>query len=204
MEESPSSSSRWVSSPTLLDKSEGEIERVINEGVKEQQNVNGEKDNSCRYSNQNKKDLQTYTCRQHVDKVTVQTLPSQVPSLHSVLPQSPPTPSKSLVLSPNCYEPIIDDLDLPIAIRKGVRSYILYCISNFVSYNSLSPSYRTFVSPFSSMSIPQDWKEALADPNWKEAMMEEMQVLAKNKTWELITLSSRKKEVGCKWVFTTK
>ncbi|XP_058008894.1 uncharacterized mitochondrial protein AtMg00810-like [Hevea brasiliensis] len=35
-------------------------------------------------------------------------------------------------------------------------------------------------------------------------MVEEMKALAKNKTWELITLPMGEKPVGCKWVFTVK
>ena len=46
------------------------------------------------------------------------------------------------------------DLDLPIVVRKGVRSCTQYPISNFVSYDSLSPSYRTFLSSLNSISIP--------------------------------------------------
>ncbi|XP_070054777.1 uncharacterized protein [Nicotiana tomentosiformis] len=56
------------------------------------------------------------------------------------------------------------DLDVPIANRKGVRSCTKHPLSNFVSYNSLSPSYRAFALSISSMSIPLNWREAFADP----------------------------------------
>ena len=75
------------------------------------------------------------------------------------------------------------DLDLPITVRKGVRSCTQYPISNFISYDSLSPSYITFLSSLNSISIPQGWKEAIYDPKWKNAMVEEMKALAKNGTW---------------------
>ena len=32
----------------------------------------------------------------------------------------------------------------------------------------------------------------------------EMEALEKNKTWELVKLPTRKKPVGCKWVYTVK
>jgi Reverse transcriptase (RNA-dependent DNA polymerase) len=35
-------------------------------------------------------------------------------------------------------------------------------------------------------------------------MLEELSVLDKNKTWELVSLSPDKKVVECKWVFTVK
>ena len=35
-------------------------------------------------------------------------------------------------------------------------------------------------------------------------MIEEMQALNKNSTWEMVELPKRKNMVGCKWVFSTK
>ena len=35
-------------------------------------------------------------------------------------------------------------------------------------------------------------------------MVEEMKALAKNETWDLVTLPLGKRSVGCKWMFTTK
>uniref|UniRef100_A0A2N9I543 Retrovirus-related Pol polyprotein from transposon RE1 n=1 Tax=Fagus sylvatica TaxID=28930 RepID=A0A2N9I543_FAGSY len=46
--------------------------------------------------------------------------------------------------------------------------------------------------------------EALDDPNWKLAVLEEMNALRKNGTWELVDLPRDKKIVGCKWVFSVK
>nr|XP_009760577.1 PREDICTED: uncharacterized protein LOC104212904 isoform X3 [Nicotiana sylvestris] len=43
-----------------------------------------------------------------------------------------------------------------------------------------------------------------SDPKWKQAMIEEMNALSKNKTWELVTSPPDKKFVCCKWVFTVK
>lgn len=44
----------------------------------------------------------------------------------------------------------------------------------------------------------------MKDPKWKAAMLEEMNALEKNKTWELVELPSGKEAVGCKWVYTIK
>ena len=54
------------------------------------------------------------------------------------------------------------------------------------------------------MSIPQNWREAFTDPDWKQAMVEEMKALSKNETWELVTPPPDKKLVGCKWIFNVK
>jgi len=39
---------------------------------------------------------------------------------------------------------------------------------------------------------------------WKEAMLEEMNSLHKNNTWELSDLPKGKKVIGCKWVYAKK
>jgi len=77
-------------------------------------------------------------------------------------------------------------------------------IGNYVSYASLSPAYRAFVASLQSIMIPKDWKEANQDPKWREAMLEELRALEKNKTWDLVKLPIGKKAVSCKWVFTVK
>uniref|UniRef100_A0A2N9IHB3 Integrase catalytic domain-containing protein n=1 Tax=Fagus sylvatica TaxID=28930 RepID=A0A2N9IHB3_FAGSY len=47
-------------------------------------------------------------------------------------------------------------------------------------------------------------QNALGNPKWKSAMVEEMEALQKNSTWDLVELPEGKKTVGCKWVFTVK
>ena len=37
-----------------------------------------------------------------------------------------------------------------------------------------------------------------------EAMMEELESLHKNKTWDLVELLKGKKAIGCKWVYRKK
>ncbi|KAJ7950679.1 Retrovirus-related Pol polyprotein from transposon TNT 1-94 [Quillaja saponaria] len=155
-----------------------------------------------------KPDLLKYSrrCRQH-GKIAIETaLPSQEFSPDPASMPVHPCKSPDAIPSSNTPHdsPVIDDTNLPIAIRKAVRTCTHHPISNHVSYKSLSPSYRAFVSTLSSVSIPQDWKEALADPKWEDAMVEEMKALSKNDTWELASLPHGKRAVGCKWVFTIK
>lgn len=44
--------------------------------------------------------------------------------------------------------------------------------------------------------MPRNIQEALDDPNWKLAVLEEMNALRKNGTWEIVDLSKEKKIVG--------
>ncbi|XP_019055115.1 PREDICTED: uncharacterized protein LOC109115470 [Nelumbo nucifera] len=94
--------------------------------------------------------------------------------------------------------PIIDsNLDLPIAIRKGKRTCSKYPITNYVSYDALSPSYCAYISAISSVSSPRSVTEAMHCPHSKEAMNQEMEALMKNQTWEVVPKD--KILVGCKW-----
>ena len=98
----------------------------------------------------------------------------------------------------------ITDLDVPIAIRKGVWSCTTHPIAKYLSYHRLSDNYKAFTSKISHLFIPRTIHEALEHPDWKPAVMEEINALNKNKTWEIVDLPVGKKTVGCKWVFTVK
>ena len=52
--------------------------------------------------------------------------------------------------------------------------------------------------------MPNKVSEALAHPGWRSAMIEEMDALTDNGTWDLVRLPTRKKANGCRWVFTVK
>ena len=96
-------------------------------------------------------------------------------------------------------------MDLPIALRKGNRSTRNpHPIYNCLSYHRLSPSYCTVVSSLSSISVPKNVSEALSDPRWTQAMVEEMTALHANGTWDLVSLPPGKSLVGCRWVYAIK
>ncbi|RVW94063.1 Retrovirus-related Pol polyprotein from transposon TNT 1-94 [Vitis vinifera] len=98
----------------------------------------------------------------------------------------------------------LDDLDQPIALRKGVRSYTQHPISNHVSYGKLSQNFQAFITSLEDDRIPSNIQEALQQPEWKTAVQEEIQALEKNGTWEISELPEGKSPVGCKWIFTVK
>jgi len=104
----------------------------------------------------------------------------------------------------NFVIPIVNDSNLPIAQRKGVRSCTHHPVSDFVSYQHLSSPYCSFVSKLFYVIVPRNLPKALSDPKWWIAMHEEMEALHENKTWDLVKLPKGKKVVDCKWVFTIK
>ncbi|RVW97173.1 Retrovirus-related Pol polyprotein from transposon TNT 1-94 [Vitis vinifera] len=82
----------------------------------------------------------------------------------------------------------LDDLDQPIALRKGVRSCTQHPINNHVSYGKLSQNFQAFITSLEDDRIPSNIQEALQQPEWKTAVQEEIQALEKNGTWEISEL----------------
>uniref|UniRef100_A0A2N9GV59 Reverse transcriptase Ty1/copia-type domain-containing protein n=1 Tax=Fagus sylvatica TaxID=28930 RepID=A0A2N9GV59_FAGSY len=58
------------------------------------------------------------------------------------------------------------DLDLPIAIRKVKRTCTDYPISNFVSFDRLTPSFKALTLSVSSLVVSKSYREALSHPGW--------------------------------------
>ena len=77
-------------------------------------------------------------------------------------------------------------------------------MSKYVSYEGLSPSFRSFVANIFAIQIPSNIHDALKVPKWRAAVREEVQALEKNGTWEITELPKGKKPVRCKWIFTVK
>lgn len=74
-----------------------------------------------------------------------------------------------------------NNLDVLIALRKGIRSYTLHSISNYVSYHILSPSFRVFTTNLSIIVIPKYVQDAFSILEWKDTIYEEMRALKKKK-----------------------
>lgn len=75
-----------------------------------------------------------------------------------------------------------DDINVTIAIRKGVRFCNQHLISNFVSLSHLSPSFRSFSSILSLVLVSQDVSKAFSQPHWRAVIEDEMRALEKNHT----------------------
>jgi len=53
-------------------------------------------------------------------------------------------------------------------------------------------------------SKPINFKEAIKIDVWKRAMIEEIQLIEKNQTWELVNFPDKKKKIDVKWAFKLK
>ncbi|BAB10876.1 polyprotein [Arabidopsis thaliana] len=56
----------------------------------------------------------------------------------------------------------------------------------------------------SKPTIPTTVAQALKDPNWRNAMSEEINAQMKNHTWDLVSPEEAKHVISCKWIFTLK
>ena len=111
-------------------------------------------------------------------------------------------PVISLPSAASTLDPVLSD-DLPIALRKA-RRQCTHPISSFCSYNHFSSHSYSFITYLDSISSPSKVLEALAHPGWHSAMIEEMNALIDNGTWDLVHFPTGKKVIGCRWVFTGK
>lgn len=54
------------------------------------------------------------------------------------------------------------------------------------------------------IKIPTSVAEALKDPNWRQAMIDEIHGQLKHRTWDLVPPNGAQNLVTCKWIFTVK
>ncbi|XP_010526680.1 PREDICTED: uncharacterized protein LOC104804180 isoform X2 [Tarenaya hassleriana] len=79
-----------------------------------------------------------------------------------------------------------------------------YPLSACLTYDLLSPSYRTFALNITTAPEPQSYTQAAKFESWRQAMKLELEALIRTNTWSICTLPDGKNAVGCKWVFKTK
>ncbi|XP_031268642.1 pentatricopeptide repeat-containing protein At1g62680, mitochondrial-like [Pistacia vera] len=72
-----------------------------------------------------------------------------------------------------------DDLHLPIALRKGIRSFTLHPIAKYVAYDKLVDDFLAFTTNLSGVKVPTPIHEAFGDEKWRKTMIKEMEALEK-------------------------
>ena len=76
-----------------------------------------------------------------------------------------------------------------------------YGIKRSVNQSFLNNENKCFVSNLNKSAEPKMFDEAFYDPNWVNAMNEEMESLYHNRTWDITKLSENRKPIRCKWVY---
>lgn len=89
--------------------------------------------------------------------------------------------SNSRMVTPRAISPPNDlnQDELPIAHRKSVRSCTQHPISHYCSYSRLSTSHRAFTTKLSKIVTSRNVEEALNDPKWQKAVLDEIEALEK-------------------------
>jgi hypothetical protein len=78
-------------------------------------------------------------------------------------------------------------------LKDFIICKVQYPIQNFISYDTISSQYLTFLSSINQEQEPNSYLEAQQNPIWCKAMKEELKALGKNKTWVIVQLSKGKK-----------
>ena len=102
------------------------------------------------------------------------------------------------VLSPppatSTSDPVLSD-DLPITLRKGKRQ-CAHPISSFCSNDHLSSHSCSSIASLDFISLPNKVFEVLTHIGLHRAIIEEMNALTNNCTWDLVCLLVGKKAIG--------
>ena len=67
-----------------------------------------------------------------------------------------------------------------------------------------NPEYIEFLGNIDQIVEPRMYEQAILNPQWIQAMDEELNALHQNQTWTITDLPKGKKAIGCKWIFKTK
>lgn len=73
-----------------------------------------------------------------------------------------------------------------------------------LSYSKLSPSYHAYINSISQIPIPTSFAEAQKSKEWGEAVDAEFNAMEASNTWDVTTLPSGKKVVGCRLLYSLK
>ena len=82
--------------------------------------------------------------------------------------------------------------------ERQINSVVRYPLSSVLSYNSLSPHYKSFILNISSTTEPKSYSQAVKHECWQQAMKTEIDALERNHTWTLVDLPPGKTPIGCK------
>ena len=105
--------------------------------------------------------------------------------------------------------PVQNDVEQDVSeqqvVRRSTREkrHPNYLKDYEVELNNCSVTSCFFTGVLTSEE-PTSYDEAQSCPNWQKAMLEEIEALHKNETWELVPKPENCEPITCKWVFRLK
>ena len=127
------------------------------------------------------------------------------PSDSSTVPMpnnpAPPRPQRNRQLPRHLHDFVLDPTH---TASQSATSGIAHPISHYVSYNKFSPSHTAYLAAITSNDEPTSFSQAVKNPQWREAMANEIAALEANNTWTLETLPPGKRPISSKWVYKIK
>lgn len=138
--------------------------------------------------------------------------PSTEPAFASVPPSPPPLPVAAMPTPTFVVDPDSLPYPVPVPLRRSSRqirpldrltytvsstvhldqsSSLLpgptkgtrYPLANYVSNHRYLPQHQAFMAKLSQVTEPRTYSEAAVHPEWKAAMLSELQTLQANRTW---------------------
>ena len=79
-----------------------------------------------------------------------------------------------------------------------------YPISNHLTYESLTPQYKSYLNGITAAVDPIMFSCAVKDAKWCTAMNLELRAVEENGTWIITRLPPEKKAIGWQWIYRTK
>uniref|UniRef100_A0A2N9FEQ5 Reverse transcriptase Ty1/copia-type domain-containing protein n=1 Tax=Fagus sylvatica TaxID=28930 RepID=A0A2N9FEQ5_FAGSY len=113
-------------------------------------------------------------------------------------PPPPPCPQRNRQLPRHLHDFVLDPTQ---TASQSATSGIAHPISHYVSYDKFSPSHTTFLVAITSNNEPTSFSQVVKNPQWREAMANEIAALEANNTWTLETLPPGKRPIPSKWTF---
>lgn len=92
----------------------------------------------------------------------------------------------------------------PLSHLQDYQCLVKYPIQAHLSYNNLTPSYKDYINQISTIYEPPYFHQAVSDPKWRHAMVEEITALEASNTWSIESLPQGKRTVGCRWIYKVK
>ncbi|KAK2366753.1 putative mitochondrial protein [Trifolium repens] len=141
------------------------------------------------------------------ERAKLQSVPDHVPASADNSVSAVPPPTLRFSTRPKHPPNYLRDFHCNIVHTQQTSSQssgISYPISDYITFDHLSPTYKSFCLAISHITEPKTYNQAAKHACWQQAMDQEILALEQNHTWKLTDLPHGKHPIGCKWIYKVK